>query len=68
MQSVVNLYQGFHLNIFPVITAAFLMLFFIYLISGRKVKKSDAKAIPSRKETYQFMYNQLLEKEATTGK
>ncbi|HXB43394.1 MAG TPA: hypothetical protein VNV85_05025 [Puia sp.] len=60
MQTVVSLLQGFHLNIFAVIGAAILLLFAVYLFSGKKAKKSEAKDFPSRSETYQFMYNQLL--------
>ena len=68
MQTVVNLHQGFHLNIVLVIIAAILFFILIYLISGRKAKKSGEKDFPSRSETYQFMYNQLLEKETTAVK
>jgi len=65
MQTVVNLHQGFHLNIFPVIIAAILFFVVIYMISGKKAKKASGKDLPSRNEAYQFMYNQLLEKEAS---
>jgi uncharacterized protein YneF (UPF0154 family) len=68
MQTVVNLHQGFHLNILPVIIAAILFFIVVYLISGKKAKKTNAKNFPSRSETYQFMYNQLLEKEAIVVK
>jgi hypothetical protein len=68
MQTVVNLHQGFHLNTLPVIIAAILFFILVYLISGKKGKKTNTGNFPSRSETYQFMYNQLLEKEATVGK
>jgi hypothetical protein len=68
MQTVVNLHQGFQLNIIPVIIAAILFFVVIYIISGKKAKKTNGKDFPSRSETYQFMYNQLLEKEATAAK
>ena len=69
MQTVVNLHQGFQLNIIPVIFAAILFFIVIYLVSGKKARKPGAaKDFPSRNETYQFMYNQLLEKEATAVK
>jgi hypothetical protein len=68
MQTVVNLHEGFHLNIIPVIIAATLFFILIYLISGRRAKKSDQKDFPSRRETYEFMYKQLLEKETTAVK
>lgn len=68
MKTVVNLHQGFHLTIFPVILAAILLFIILYLISGRKAKKSEVKDFPSRNETYQFIYNQLLEKEAKAAK
>jgi hypothetical protein len=60
MQTVVNLLQEFHLNIFAVIIAAILLLSAVYLFSSKKAKKTEAKDFPSRNETYQFMYNQLL--------
>ncbi len=60
MQTVVSLLQGFHLNIFAVIIAAILFLIAMYLFSSKKAKKSEAKDFPSRSETYQFMYDQLL--------
>jgi uncharacterized protein YneF (UPF0154 family) len=63
MQTVVNLHQGFHLNIVPVILAAIVFFVILYFVSGRKSKKVADKNIPSRKETYDFMYSQLLDKE-----
>ena len=65
MQTVVNLHQGFQLNIIPVIIAAILFFAIIYLVSAKKAKKTSKKDFASRSETYQFMYNQLLEKEAS---
>ena len=68
MQTVVNLHEGFHLNIIPVIIAALLFFVVIYLISGKKAKKAGQQDFPSRNETYHFMYNQLLEKETAAAK
>ncbi|HLK30391.1 MAG TPA: hypothetical protein VKT28_17545 [Puia sp.] len=68
MQTVVNLHGGFQLNIFPIILAALVFFIVIYLITGRKAKKPLAKDFPSRNEAYDFMYSQLLEKEAAAAK
>ena len=65
MQTVVNLHGGFHLNIFPVILAALVFFIVIYLITGKKTKNLAEKDMPSRKETYDFMYSQLLDKKAS---
>jgi len=65
MQTVVNLHGGFHLNIFPVILAALVFFVVIYLITGKKAKKPVEKDFPSRGETYDFMYSQLLDKKAS---
>jgi hypothetical protein len=68
MQTVVNLHQGFQLNIIPVITAAILFFVVIYIISAKKAKKTGKQDFISRSEAYQFMYNQLLDKEAAAVK
>ena len=65
MQTVVNFHGGFHLNVFPVILAALIFFVVIYLITGKKTKKPAEKEMPSRKDTYDFMYSQLLDKKAS---
>jgi len=65
MQTVVNLHGGFHLNIFPVILAALVFFVVVYLITGKKTKKTTEEEFPSRSKAYDFMYRQLLEKEAS---
>jgi hypothetical protein len=68
MQTVVNLHGGFHLDIFPVILAALVFFIVIYLITWKKNGKASRQDLPSRNETYHFMYGQLLEKETTASK
>lgn len=63
MQTVVNLHGGYHLNIFPVILAALIFFVIVYFITGSKTKKIASKEMPSRKDTYDFMSRQLLDKE-----
>ena len=67
MQTVVNLNGGSHFNFFPIILAALVFFVVIYLVIGTKAKKSAGKQFTSRNEAYDFMYRQLLEKEAASG-
>jgi hypothetical protein len=64
MQTVISLQHGTHFSLLPVIIAALICFTALYFLLAGRSKTTRASKPVTRKDTYDFIYGQLLDKKS----